>query len=129
MVVLVFLWIGYKITKEISAMGAQGAIKTVDTVIKLAATSAITAATLGAGAAAGAGLSIKKTWSIYPVAIAGLLQCTFGVTTLYSSIGFAGFGPSPQTLAFNLALIGYIVLALGLTVYTLANRSLILGSE
>jgi hypothetical protein len=50
MVVLVFLWLGYKITKEISAMGAQGAIKAVDTGIKIAATAAITAATMGAGA-------------------------------------------------------------------------------
>jgi len=50
MVVLVFLWLGYKIAKSTSAMGAQGAIKAVDTGIKIAATAAITAATLGAGA-------------------------------------------------------------------------------
>jgi hypothetical protein len=56
LVVLVFLWLGYKITKDISAMGAQGLMKTVDTGIKMVATAAITAATLGAGAAAGAGL-------------------------------------------------------------------------
>lgn len=59
MVVLVFLWLGYKITKEISAMGAQGAIKAVDTGIKLAAGSALAAVTLGAGAAGLAGLMGK----------------------------------------------------------------------
>ena len=56
MVVLVFLWLGYKITKEISAMGAQGVMKAADTAVKLVATSALAAATMGAGAAAGAGL-------------------------------------------------------------------------
>ena len=50
LVVLVFLWIGYKITKSISAMGAQGLMKTVDTGVKLVATAAIVAATGGAAA-------------------------------------------------------------------------------
>jgi len=50
MVVLVFLWLGYKITKETSAMGAQGLIKAVDTGLKMAATAAVVAATGGAAA-------------------------------------------------------------------------------
>ncbi len=50
MVVLVFLQIGYKITKSTSAMGAQGIIKAVDTGLKVAATAAVVAATGGAAA-------------------------------------------------------------------------------
>ncbi len=50
MVVLVFLFIGYKIAKSTSAMGAQGLIKAVDTGIKIAATTAVVAATGGAAA-------------------------------------------------------------------------------
>jgi len=61
MVVLVFLWLGYKITKEISAMGAQGAMKAVDTGVKLIAGSALAAATLGVGAAGLAGLMGKAS--------------------------------------------------------------------
>ena len=54
MVVLVFLWLGYKIAKATSAMGAQGAIKAVDTGLKIAKAAGITAATLGVGAIGGA---------------------------------------------------------------------------
>jgi len=50
MVVLVFLGLGYKITKETSAMGAQGVMKAVDTGIKMVATAAVVAATGGVAA-------------------------------------------------------------------------------
>jgi len=77
--------------------------------------------------AAGFGLWMKKAWSIYPLMFVGPLTLTVGVATLYSSIGLVGFGPSTQALLFNLFLTGYSVSALGLFIYTVANRSTVLG--
>lgn len=73
--------------------------------------------------AAGVGLWLKKFWSIYPVVFFGPLTLTVGASTLQSSIGLLGFGPSTQVLLFNLSLIGYSVAALVLSAYTIANRS------
>ena len=79
--------------------------------------------------AAGVGLWTKKAWSIYPVAFSGLLTFTVGAATLYSSIGIGGLVSSTQTLIFNLALIIYTIIALGLSIYTLTNRSMMLDSD
>ena len=79
--------------------------------------------------AAGVGLWKKKAWSIYPVAFSGLLTFTVGATTLYSASGLAGLVSSTQTLLFTLALIIYTIIALGLSIYTLTNRSMMFDSD
>ena len=78
--------------------------------------------------AAGTGLGMKKAWSIYPVVFTGLLTPTVGVATLYSSIAFAGLGPTPEVLMFNLFLIVYGLASVGLSVYIIAKKSIIFNS-
>lgn len=78
--------------------------------------------------AAGAGIWLKKAWSIYLIAFVGLLTSTVGIATLYSSIGFNGFISSLQAFLFNLSLVGYSVVALSLSIYIFINRSTMLPS-
>ena len=79
--------------------------------------------------AAGVGLWLKRSWSIYPIVFFGPLTLTVGASTLCSSIGLVGFDPSAQILLFNLSLIGYSVAALVLSVYTVVNRSRLLDYD
>lgn len=71
---------------------------------------------------AGASLWMKKAWSIYPVAFAGLLTPTIGLATLYSSIAYAGLALTTESLMWNLFLIVYSLIAIGLSIYTIAKK-------
>ncbi len=73
--------------------------------------------------AAGTGLWMKRTWSIYLLILVGPTTLIAGLATLYSSIGLVGFGSSTQILLLNLFLIGYSAVALGLFIYIIVNRS------
>ena len=77
---------------------------------------------------AGTSLWMKKAWSVYPVAFAGLLTPTIGLATLFSSIAFAGLAPTLEVLMMNLSLIVYSLASVSLSIYTIAQRSIMLNS-
>ena len=72
--------------------------------------------------AAGICLWLNKVWSIHLTAFAGFFTLIVGLTTFYSYTRLVGFSSSSQVLLFNISLIGYIVVMLGISIYTVANR-------